>query len=111
MEARATVIGRMLLQQDPLGFKRIYRKYWGRGTGGHTYEFIRIVNETTVLLARPSGDEQNENNPFFSINSSRMARNKALLEKATNQDGKPFTIIKFPVPDSLLTPNVIDAEE
>ncbi len=99
------------LAEDPLGFTRIKGKYWGRGTGGHTDEFVRFVDDTTVLLAWPSADEQNENNPFFSINSSRMALNLSLLDKATNQDGKPFTIIKFPVPDPLVTPYTINNEE
>jgi agmatine deiminase len=99
------------LAEDPLGFTRIVGKYWGRGAGGHTDEFIRFVDDTTVLLAWPSDDEKNGNHPLNSINSSRLVRNKALLEKATNQDGKPFSIIKFPVPDPLITPYRINAEE
>ena len=39
------------LAEDPLGFARITGKYWGRGAGGHTDEFVRFVNHNTILLA------------------------------------------------------------
>jgi len=99
------------LAEDPLGFTRIKGKYWARGAGGHTDEFIRFVDDTTLLLAWPSGDGHNENDPFFKINSSRMARNRSLLDKSTNQDGKPFTVIEFPVPDPLIAHYTITREE
>lgn len=99
------------LAEDPLGFARIAGRYWGRGAGGHTDEFVRFADEHTVLLAWPTETQQEGELPLAGMNARRMAENQALLNVATDQDGRPFTIVHFPVPEPLLTPYQIPADE
>lgn len=98
------------LAEDPLGFARITGKYWGRGAGGHIDEFVRFVNGNTVLLAWVDEQERHDN-PLNEINYVRMSENLEILRAATDQDGQPFTVIKFPVPSLQETPyEISDAE-
>jgi len=46
------------LAEDPSGFSRISGDYWGIGTGGHTDEFVRFVDDRTLLLAWPSPEQE-----------------------------------------------------
>ncbi|MDO9053098.1 MAG: agmatine deiminase family protein [Gallionella sp.] len=89
------------LAEDPHEFSLISGKYWGRGAGGHTDEFVRFVNGSTVLLAWPSVQDRDANS-ISMINASRMIENHALLSKATDQNGEHFNIIHFPIPDLLI---------
>ncbi|MBZ0167559.1 MAG: agmatine deiminase family protein [Candidatus Omnitrophica bacterium] len=98
------------LAEDPLGFSRISGKYWGRGAGGHTDEFVRFVNANTVLLAWVPEDARDEN-PVYKINYHRMSENYELLRAATDQDGNALTIIKVPVPSLIMERYVIQSEE
>jgi agmatine deiminase len=88
------------LIEDPLNSNQIFGKYFGIGTFGHTDEFVRFVNDSTLLLAWVDEDEKNAN-PFNLINYDRMSENLAILENSRDQKGKPFTIIKVPLPDLL----------
>jgi len=85
------------LAEDPLGIATIEGKYVGRGAGGHTDEFVRFVNANTILLAWVD-DERAKDHPIDRINHERMKRNFEILSKATDQDGKPFQVIKVPMP-------------
>jgi len=73
----------------------------GGGTGGHTDEFVRFANASTILLAWVDEAER-ELNPVSQINYQRMNENLKILEAAKDQDGKPFTIIKVPLPDLIV---------
>jgi agmatine deiminase len=87
------------LADDPLHFfRKITGNYYGGGTGGHTDEFVRFANATTILLAWVEESEK-DNNPVNQMNYERMCENLKILESATDQDGKPFTIVKVPLPD------------
>ena len=90
------------LADDPQHFfRRITGNYVGGGTGGHTDEFVRFANGNTVLLAWV--DESDKDlNPINKMNYERMSENLKILEKATDQDGKPFTIVKVPLPDLIV---------
>ena len=72
-------------------------KYIGMGTGGHTDEFVRFADARTVLLAWVDESEIN-GHPYNKLNYERMMKNYEILKKATDQDGKPFRIIKVPLP-------------
>jgi agmatine deiminase len=74
-----------------------FSKYSTMGTGGHTDEFVRFVDPSTILLAWVEEDEINEH-PFNQVNRERMAENLQILASSTDQDGKPFKIIKVPLP-------------
>lgn len=86
------------LADDPRGFfRRIYGNYVGGGTGGHTDEFVRFADPHTVLLAWVDESER-YSNPINKINYMRMAENFEILSKAVDQDGKPFEVVRVPMP-------------
>lgn len=86
------------LADDPNWNRKIEGKYYGWGTGGHTDEFVRFADANTVLLAWVDEAEK-EKDPIASINFERMNENLRILEASADQDGKPFNIIKVPLPD------------
>ncbi|MEP7376439.1 MAG: agmatine deiminase family protein [Chitinophagaceae bacterium] len=103
------------LADDPLHFfRQITGNYVGGGTGGHTDEFVRFANANTIMLAWVN-EEEKDLNPINKMNYERMSENLAILEQATDQDGKPFHIIKLPLPDlivkKILTREKIDSTE
>jgi len=75
-----------------------FKKYVTMGTGGHTDEFVRFADANTILLAWVEESEINDH-PFNKINFERMSENLQILEQATDQDGKPFKVVKVPLPD------------
>lgn len=70
-------------------------------TNGHIDEFARFVNDSTILLAQIDSAELND--PIAFENNQRMEENYQLLAKATDQDGKPFTIIRMPLPGTVFS--------
>jgi len=85
---------------DPLGYGAlITENYFGIGCNGHLDEFCRFVNDSTILLSFPDTDEA-EKDPVKKLTLERMKVNYEILKNSTDQDGKPFTIIKFPIPDA-----------
>jgi agmatine deiminase len=66
-------------------------------TGGHIDEFARFVGPRTILLAAVSPQEAAED-PIAKITHGRMEENFRILQAATDQDGRPFEIIRLPVP-------------
>jgi agmatine deiminase len=98
------------LADDPLRyFRRISGNYIGGGTGGHTDEFVRFANTTTILLAWVD-EKEKDLNPVNQMNYERMNENYTILKNAKDQDGKPFNIIKVPLPD-LLTKKILAREQ
>src|SRR5436190_12144812 len=100
--------------EDPSGWGTLITKnYFGIGVKGHLDEFCRFVNENTILLAYPDSLEA-ANDPVKKITRERMKLNYEILKNATDQNGKPFIIVKMPVPDveymtfALDTTNKID---
>jgi len=64
------------------------------GTGGHIDEICRFVNSNTILLAQQSKKE-NLCDSIVQINFSRLEENYRILKSVTDQDGKPFNIIRI----------------
>jgi agmatine deiminase len=90
------------LADDPLHFfRKIAGNYVGGGTGGHTDEFVRFANETTILLAWIDESEK-DLNPINQMNYERMNENLKILEEARDQDGYPFKVVKVPLPDLIV---------
>jgi len=83
--------------QDPLEVSTITGRYVGMGAGGHTDEFVRFVDPSTILLAWQEDDGANVH-PLHRINRERMQKNYDILAHSTDQDGRPFRIIKVPMP-------------
>jgi agmatine deiminase len=86
------------LAEDPCWFDKIADDYYAWGTNGHTDEFVRFANDSTVLLAWVDENDKNLN-PINKINYDRMSENLAILQQAKDQNGRPFNIIKVPLPD------------
>ena len=87
------------LADDPHHFfRRITGNYIGGGTGGHTDEFVRFANHSTILLAWVD-EKEKDLNPVNQMNYERMSENLRILEQSTDQNGKQFQIIKVPLPD------------
>ncbi len=85
--------------EDPSGWGTlIIDNYFGVGVKGHLDEFCRFVNENTILISFPDSLEATVD-PVKKISLERMKINYEILKNATDQDGKPFTIVKMPVPD------------
>ncbi len=73
-------------------------------TNGHVDETARFVNDSTIVLAEPVDLDE----PIDKENKRRMDANFSILQKATDQDGKPFKIVRMPLPKlmfSTLKPN------
>ena len=67
-------------------------------------ETARFVNDSTILLAEPVDFDD----PIDQENKRRMDVNFDILKRATDQDGKPFKIVRMPLPKlmfSTLKPN------
>ena len=69
-------------------------------TNGHIDEFARFVNDSTILLAKV--DSVDLDDPLAQENHRRMEENFQILKNATDQNGKPFRIIRVPLPPILL---------
>lgn len=69
-------------------------------TNGHIDEYARFVNDTTLLLAEV--DSTDLHDPIAWENHRRMEENYAILKKATDQNGRPFHIIRVPLPQAIL---------
>lgn len=72
--------------------------YVAFGTGGHTDEFVRFADANTILLAWINDEDINKH-PLNKITHQRMLENYSILKDATDQNGKPFRIIKVPLPN------------
>ncbi|SFZ93732.1 agmatine deiminase [Flaviramulus basaltis] len=70
-------------------------------TNGHIDEFARFVNDSTILLAQIDSTEFSD--PIAFENHKRIEENYQILSKATDQDGKPFTIIRMPLPGTIFS--------
>jgi len=88
------------LADDPHIIRPITGNYVGFGTGGHTDEFVRFADAQTILLAWVDESEK-DNHPLNKMNYDRMLENLQILEKSTDTEGRPFRIIKVPLPDPI----------
>tara|TARA_R110000796_G_scaffold47977_8_gene115189 strand:- start:4543 stop:5826 length:1284 start_codon:yes stop_codon:yes gene_type:complete len=70
-------------------------------TNGHVDEFARFVNDSTILMAKVDSVEYND--PIAWENHKRMEENYKILSGSTDQDGKPFTIIRMPLPGTIFS--------
>jgi len=69
-------------------------------TNGHIDEFARFANDSTILLAWVKPEDRISAVEIES--AKRMEVNYNILKNATDQDGKPFKIIKVPMPYPVL---------
>lgn len=70
-------------------------------TGGHVDEFARFVNDSTILLAWIGPNDRSSD--LEQQTGQRMEANYRILQQARDQDGRPFNIIKMPMPYLMTT--------
>jgi agmatine deiminase len=89
------------LADDPHIWQVITDNYVGIGTGGHTDEYVKFADPTTILMAWVP-EEEKDLHPINKMNYERMKINYEILSKAKDQDGRLFQIIKVPLPDPIV---------
>jgi agmatine deiminase len=94
------------LVEDGYPTEFIVPGYVAIGTDGHTDEYIRFANPNTILLAWMD-EEEKDLHPVHAENYRRMKETYDILVKAKDQDGRPFKIIKVPLPDLRYRPNIV----
>ena len=93
---------------DPDGRVRITGNYFGIGVNGHIDEFCRFANKSTIFMTYPDVMDT-INNPVAKTTYERMVVNYKILKNATDQDGKHFEIIKFPIPELTYKTYILDS--
>ncbi len=81
--------------EDPQKWHVYKRGFIGLGTGGHTDEYVRFANDTTILLAWV--EEYEKNRHFIdSMNYANYNECYNILSNTSRPDGRKYTIIKVP---------------
>jgi agmatine deiminase len=78
----------------PSGLKNAYTTLT---TGGHVDEFCRFVSPDTILLAEVS-EQEAKIDPIACENRRRLEENCQILKNSVDQGGRPFRIIRIPMP-------------
>ena len=76
----------------------------------HIDEFARFASPNTILLAEVTREESLKD-PVHKLSYERLEANFNLLKLATDQDGKPFNIIRVPVPEMIIYTRPIDSRD
>lgn len=71
-----------------------------RITAGHINEIARFADPNTILLAQVLPGDRYANS-ITRESYDRMEENYQILRKATDQDGKPFRILRIPMPPTI----------
>ncbi len=74
--------------------------YRSAAANNHMDEYCRFIAPDTILLAEVS-EKEAAKGPVEKENRRRMEENYQILKSAKNQDGKPFKIIRIPMPETL----------
>lgn len=74
--------------------------YRSASANNHMDEYCRFVSPDTVLLAEVTEGEAAKG-PVEKENRRRMEDNYEILKNARDQDGKPFIIVRIPMPETL----------
>lgn len=73
------------------------RNYFGDGANGHIDEYVRFVNDSTVVVAQIDPREADWD-PLTRADYEILRENIAQLRIAVNVDGRPFRVVTLPVP-------------
>ena len=83
--------------------------YLGGGANGHIDEFCRFVNDSTVLLGIVPNSEKNA---ISIADGKALEENYEYIQKQSQPNGKPWNIIRMPMPNlDLLSKEVIVTED
>ncbi len=69
-------------------------------TNGHIDEYARFVNDSTILLAQV--DSTDFDDPIARENHLRLEENYRIITNSTDQEGRPFTVMRMPMPVTVL---------
>lgn len=69
-------------------------------TNGHTDEYARFINDSTIVLADVAPEDLED--PIGRINKVRLDENYNILKKARDLNGKPFRIVRMNMPKPIL---------
>ncbi len=86
------------LAEDPMRRTKIVDEYYGSATGGHVDEFVRFVNDSTILLSWIP-EKDTSLHPIYAMNYQRLNDAYQRLKQARTINGKPYTITRIPHPD------------
>lgn len=95
------------LAEDPQIKGTITGNYVAFGTGGHADEFVRFADRHTILLAWVD-DSDVDAHPLNGINRARMQLNYDVLAGSTDERGRPFRIVKVPLPAAVERQEVLE---
>jgi agmatine deiminase len=71
--------------------------YFGMGANGHIDEFVRFVNDSTILIAQVDSADAAAD-ALGAADRRILLENLEELKAARNVDGRPFHIIELPAP-------------
>jgi agmatine deiminase len=73
------------------------QNYFGAGANGHIDEYVRFVDNSTIVIAQIDPQEADAD-PISRVDHAILRENLGQLRAAVNVDGRPFTIVTLPVP-------------
>ena len=94
------------LAEDPHNMTEVLEGQFALGTGGHIDEVARFADADTILLAWIAEDDP-DRGPLRTETRRRMEANHRRLVEATDQAGRPFEIVRVPLPESRPRPFVV----
>ena len=74
-----------------------YRNYFGWGANGHIDEFVRFVNDRTIVVARIDEVDARAD-PLAAVDQEILEENFEELMALTDASGKTYRIVTLPVP-------------
>lgn len=80
----------------PIGQHEGMPVYTAVTTNGHIDEFARFINPTTILLGQVPPEDLDD--PIAKENHLRLEANYEVLKNATDEAGRPFQILRMPLP-------------
>ena len=95
------------LSIDPMGFKKIQDKYYGLGNGGEVNKICRFTNDSTIVISWPT-EVESKRHPVLQAEHDIMKANLEVLSNATRANGRPYSIVKVPLPDLQYQERIVD---
>jgi agmatine deiminase len=85
-----------LIEDETATYGTIWNGLYPIGSGGHIDLFCRFAGPNTIVLSEVTKEEKKDN-LIAAINYEILEENYRILKNSTDQDGKPFNIIRIPV--------------
>jgi agmatine deiminase len=74
-----------------------YANYFGWGANGHIDEYVRFVDDRTIVIAQVSEDDAAAD-PLAAIDRKILLENFRELRESTDASGEPYEIVTLPAP-------------